>query len=389
MSYGILLKNATNNFIVDDLPFYACQRASISTSDPFYFALTGFNSSNSIALNYSQTGNLIGSTASNFSNVNFDLNENQFYGLCLNVSRPTVVELCQIEAFEVGVGQTVYTDSFTNDAKYIMNLSDPGNVYTKTSSYPLGVQTSDFGLGLNYLWPSASYNLQNFTYVRYSDTNFTKYFLAVPQTQGAVIPNDFKWYELPSTKFFYSIDYSVTLSFVFNGSSIPLANFNGIIPKIGEKILVNNSLNNDDLSGVYDVISITNYVNLAKSDISYNYPGQIFIVRVDIDFSDNLNYNPNTYYVPFEYGYPAICFTKPLMLRLYENIAQNDPSKYIPLYRDNFSFSSLILHLNNQTKFNKQSDTFILGIAVSNWYPDSKLFGVGLNYVIKEGYEAY
>ena len=386
MSYGVLLKNAASNFIVDDLSFYSCQRASISTSDTFYFSLAGFNSSNSIALNYSQTGNLIGSTASNFSNINFDLNENKFYGLCLNVSRPTVIELCQIEAFEVGVGKTVFTDSFTNDAKYIMNLSDPGNVYTKTSSYPIGVQTSNFGLGLNYVWPSASYSLQNFVYVKYSDTNFTKYFLAVPQIQGATIPSNFEWYELPATQFFYDIDYSVTLSSTFNGSSIPLGNFNGIIPKSGEKLLINNSSTNDTLSGIYDVVSITNQINLSKSDISYNYPGQIFIVRVDIDFSNNLNYNPNTYYVPFEYGYPAVCFTKPLMLKLYENFAQNDSSKYVPLYRDNFDFSSLMLPLNNREKFNKQSDTFILGIAVSNWYPDSKLFGVGLNYVIKEGY---
>ena len=92
MSYGVLLKNAASNFIVDDLSFYSCQRASISTSDTFYFSLAGFNSSNSIALNYSQTGNLIGSTASNFSNINFDLNENKFFGLCLNVSRRTVIE---------------------------------------------------------------------------------------------------------------------------------------------------------------------------------------------------------------------------------------------------------------------------------------------------------
>ncbi len=386
MSYGVLLKNASSNYIVDDLSFYSCQRASISTSDTFYFSLAGFNSSSTIALNYSQTGNLIGNTASNFSNINFNLNENKFYGLCLNVSRPTVIELCQIEAFEVGVGQTVFTDSFTNDSKYIMNLSDPGNIYTKTSSYPIGVQTSNFGLGLNYLWPSASYSLQNFTYVKYSDTNFTKYFLAVPQIQGATIPDNFEWYELPTTQFFYEIDYNVTLSSAFNGLSMPLGNFNGIIPKSGEKLLINNSSTNDNLSGVYDIVSITNQINLAKSDISYNYPGQIFIVRVDIDFSNNLNYNPNTYYVPFEYGYPAVCFTKPLMLKLYENFAQSDPSKYTPLYRDNFDFSSLILPLNDREKFNKQSDTFILGIAVSNWYPDSKLFGVGLNYVIKEGY---
>jgi hypothetical protein len=56
------------------------------------------------------------------------------------------------------------------------------------------------------------------------------------------------------------------------------------------------------------------------------------------------------------------------------------------LLKDNFDTSSLCLCLNDQAKYTKQSDTFILGIAVSNWYPDCTLFGLGLNYVIKEGF---
>jgi len=145
MSYGVLLKNANNGFIVDDLLFYGSQRASISTSDPFYFSLTGFNSSNLMFLNYTQSGNLISSNSTNtYSNINFDLNDNQFYGLCLNVSKPTIVELCEIQAFEIGVGNTVSSNNFVNDSKYILNLSNPGNIYVKTSTYPLGLQTSNF-----------------------------------------------------------------------------------------------------------------------------------------------------------------------------------------------------------------------------------------------------
>jgi hypothetical protein len=388
MSYGVLLKNSTNNSLVDDLSFYSCQRASISTSDSLYFSLAGFSSLSSMSVNYSRSGSLIGSdSSSNFSNINFNLNENEFYGLCLNVSKPTVIELCQIEAYEIGAGQTVFTENFGNDSKYIMNLSDPGNVYTKTSEYPLGIQTNNFGLGLNYSWPLASYSLQNFIYVKYEDTNFTKFFLAVPQVQGTTIPYNFRWYELPSTQFFYNVDYSVSTDSAYNGISLSLSVFNGIIPKPGEKMLINNSLFNDYLSGVYQIVSITNQINLSKSNLEYNYPGQIFTAKIDLDFSNSLNYNSNTYYVPFEYGYPSVCFTKPLTLALYSNVAQGDPLKYVPLYRDSVNFSSLLLPINDQTKFNKQSDTFILGVAVSNWYPDCKLFGVGLNYEIKEGFQ--
>lgn len=387
MSYGVLLKNANNGFIIDDLSFYGSQRASISTSDPFYFSLTGFNSSNLMFLSYTQSGNLISSNSTNtYSNINFDLNDNQFYGLCLNVSKPTIVELCEIQAFEIGVGNTVSSNNFVNDSKYILNLSNPGNIYVKTSTYPLGLQTSSFGLGMNYAWPIASYTLQNFLYVKYSDTNFTKLFLAVPQVQGATIPNNFQWYELPSSQFYYYLDYSISLTIAFNGLNLSLSSFNGIIPKPGQTILINNYLNNDSLSGVYKIVSITNQVNLTKSEIEYNFPSQTFVIKIDLDFSNSLNYTSNSYYVPYEYGYPALCFSKDLMLKLYQNFAQNDSSKYIPLYRDNFDFSTLLLPLNEQAKFTKQSDTFILGIAVSNWYPDSTLFGVGLNYQIKEGF---
>jgi len=386
MSYGVLLKNASSGFIADDLTFYGSQRAGISTSDPLYFSLIGFNSCDSMNINYAQFGSLISNTSSStFSNVNFDLNQNQFYGLCLNLSKPTIIKLCDIQAFEIGVGQTVFTNNFVNDSKYILNLTNPGNIYVKTSSYPTGVQTSIFGTALNYTWP-ISINLQNFIYVEYSDTNFTKYFLAVPQVQGAQIPNNFFWYEIPTTKFFYNVDFSIILTTQFNGSSLALNNFNGIIPKVGQSILIDNSLNNDSLSGVYTILSITNQINLGKSEIEYNFPSQTFIVEVDLSFSNSLNYIPGVFYVPFEYGYPALCFSKNLMLKKYENIAQNSPSNYVPLLRDNFDSSSLCLRLNDQAKYTKQSDTFILGIAVSNWYPDSTLFGLGLNYMIKEGF---
>jgi hypothetical protein len=167
---------------------------------------------------------------------------------------------------------------------------------------------------------------------------------------------------------------------------LPLNFFNGILPKIGQTILIDNSLNNDTLSGVYKINSITNQINLIQSEIEYNYPSQVFVISIDLNFSNNLNYISSVYYVPYEYGFPSITFSKALMLKKYENVAQNTPLNYVPLYRDNFDSSNLCLPLNTQARFTKQSDSFILGIAVSNWYPDSTLFGVGLNYEIKEGY---
>ena len=56
------------------------------------------------------------------------------------------------------------------------------------------------------------------------------------------------------------------------------------------------------------------------------------------------------------------------------------------MYQDQYSNSSMVLNLNTKSSLVKQSDGFVLGIAVSNWFNDSLLFGVGLNYVIKEGF---
>ena len=396
MSYGVILKNA-NNVIQDNvLNFYPTQRGGISTSDPYYFSLVGFNSASSITLSFSQSGSIISADpTSSYTNINFDLNDNNFYATVLNTTKPTVVQLCEIDSYEVGVGITAYKtgistirvpNPFPNNTKYIRNISDPNFIYNKTSAYPIGVVTSNFSNALNYTWPTVSPDLQNFVYTKFATNNITKYFLAVPQIQGATIPNNFLWYELPSTQFYFDVNYYITnLTASFNGTSLPLSSFKNIIPTPGQKILINNFNFSDTLSGLYTVDEITNNVNLVKSDLSFNYPGQIFSALINLDSSTNLNYVPVCYFVPYEYGYPAECFTKGLKLTQFTNPGQNSPSSYVPLYKDNYSSSIMSLNLNPVGKMFKESDRFVLGIAVSNWMPDSKLFGIDLNYEIFEG----
>lgn len=387
MSYGILLKNANTNssYQDDNLIFYSTQREGISTSDPMYFTTVNFTAK-TIGVSFEKYGNLISNSSSNnFSFSNFDLNEYNFKGLSANLSKPTIVELCKIKSYELGAGQTIYADTFIAGDKYIKNFNDPGNIYTKTSTFPTGLTTSYFGTSLNYTLPSSG--VQNFVYVSFEDNTHSKYFLAVPQSIGATIPNNFRWYELPNNVFFNDIDYYFTINASgFNGTNISINSFNGIIPSKGKTILINNVNYDDTYSGVYVIQTITNNVILSRGNIVNNFPGQTFNIKINLDNSNALTYNTAVYYVPFEYGYTSDSFTKALKLTKFTNPIQNDPTKYTPLFKDNYDNSSLILQLNTISDSSKKSDAFILGIGVSNWFPDSILYNVNVSYQIKEGY---
>ena len=386
MAYGVLIKNAnTKNALHDDnITFYPTQRSGISTSDPYFFSTINFTTK-TMQINFAEYGNLISSSAgANFSYMNFDLNSYNFNGSILNLSKPSIVEICKITSYESGIGQTVYSENFNIGTKFIKNFTDPGNIYIKTES-PLGFQTSYFGNILNYAEKTS--DLQNFLYVKYESINHNKYFITIPGFSGATIPNNFSWYELPDNNFYNDVNYYVTLNkSAFIGKSLDLSYFNGIIPSRGESILINNSLFDDTLSGLYVISAVNNNVMLSKGPLSYNYPGQTFINKIDLDLSNSFNYNSSVYYVPFGFGYSAEVFTKNLQLVKFINNYQNSTSQYIPLYRDSYSYSSMMLSLKTINDATKQSDSFILGIAVSNWFPDSLLFGVGINYEIKEGY---
>lgn len=394
MSYGVLLKRNISNFVVDEnsVIFYPTQRAGVSTSDAYYFSTMNFTT-DKMSVYFSQYGNIISSSStSTFSRINFDLNNNNFNGSALNISKPTWVKICNIESYETGIAQSAFSSNFVNGAKYIQNLSQPGYIFEKTIDYPLGVQSSYFSTAMNYLRKSvsyggSSYDFQNFAYVTYVNAEVLKSFLIVPTVLNATIPNNFTWYELPTNQFIYNIDFYVTQSSSgFDGTSLPLSTFKSIIITPGQTILINNFGFNDNLSGVYTIQKLTNKVYLTKSDIVYNFPGQTFSIKTDLDLSTNLINSSSCYYVPYDYGCPAETFSKPLMLSKYINIAETNTSTYVPLFKDSLDTSMLQLNLNEKGKLTKQSDSFILGIAVSSWFPDSTLFGVGLNYEIKEGF---
>jgi hypothetical protein len=390
MSYGVLLKNNnTNQSILDDnILFYPTARAGVSTSDPYYFETFNFTA-NSMTVNFSQFANLISLTnASNYSNINFDLNKQGFFCAGYNLSSPTLIEICAIDGYETGIGQTVFASSADVGSKILHNLSDPNNIYTITNS-SFGVQTSYFGNSLNFARSGVVSDVQNFLYAKYEHDNIIKYFLAIPRLVGAKVntPSNFYWSEIPGETFNFNIEYYLTiLTSGFDGSSIVLSSLKGILPKKGASILVNNISFNDILSGVYTIYNITDKVYLTKNTVAFNFPGQTFNIKTDLDLSGTTTNFSSCYFVSYDYGYPAESFTKNLRLVKFSNLAQGYSTTYPAMYQDQYSSSSLVLNLNTKSSLVKQSDGFVLGVAVSNWFNDSLLFGVGLNYVIKEGF---
>ncbi len=362
MSYGILLKNANTNQTEteDSISFSAVQRGNISTSAVYYFSTFGFNAKE-INLNVPETGSLLGDNGDNFSFIDFNLNQYDFYGVAANTTRPTVIEICKIHSYEIGVGQTVFSDDFTTNKKYIKNFNAPSNIFSKQADYPAGIQTSYFQNALNYINPASG--VENFLYVTFDGQN-PRYFLATP---GVV------WKEIPNIDFYQNTDYFLTInSTAFDGSKLELNSFSGVIPKRGNTILIKNNLNTE-LSGVYSIENITDYVYLSRGNLKFNFPGQSFESKVDLDKSNSLNYNSIINYIPFSYGYAAECFTKPLPLVEYTSSSKGTSGQYPPLFRDAYDFSALRLKLSSPSSINQVSDSFQLGVFVSTWCPDSKL----------------
>lgn len=378
MSYGIVLKNSTtsSSYIDDVVQFYPTQRGGIATSDPHYFNLNFFTAQ-TMAVSFDEYGNLITQNpSSTFSNINFDLNQQNFYGVANNLSKPTIIKICDINGYETAVNQFIFSNNYFLNNKIIRNYSEPNHIYNLTNLSPIGFSTSYFSNLLNSTYLQNS----NFGYVSYSDTynNINKYFLAAP------VGSNISWYELPVLQFYYTIDYYLTnYSSSFNGISVPLSIFNGIIPTKGQLILINNKLN-DTISGVYSITEIQSYVLLTQGSLYYNYPSQVFICNTNLDTSSSTINNGVCYYVPYSYGAPGKPFTKNLQLTQF--IANNNPSSFMPMYKDLYTQTDFILYLNPKGQLTKQSDIFQLGVAVSNWFENSYLFGVTINYQIKEGF---
>lgn len=369
MAYGIYLysTNTNKSYFDDPLVFYPTTRSGISSSDLYRFLTFNFNSQK-MKVGFNEFGNLISSVSNNnFSYINFDLNVDGFYGVANNMSKPAVVELCEICGYETGVGKTVLSGSGLIGQKTIQNFSNPTSIYSIGTS---GFNVSYFSNALSYV------SNENFGYVHYNDNlnNISKYFLASPSSV---------WYELPDQTFYYSSDFYLQISsgINFSGASLALNLFNQIIPTVGQQIVINNVNNNDKLSGLYTIIKITNQVYLSPALISYNFPGQIFSININLNTSTLNSLLSDCFYIPYEYGTPSKTFSKNLQLKQYLKLI-NTTSAYFPLFKDAHSNSSLILCLTKQGQLTKQSDVFQLGIAVSNWFPDSLLFGVNLNYSI-------
>lgn len=386
MSYGVSLKNVnTGQFYFDQgITFNQSSRSGISTSELLLFQTIGFTAE-TISVNFSQFGNLIGTDATvNYSNINFDLNDMNFYGVAANMSKPTLVEICSIDGYEIldayGVAQTIFSNSVSIGQKMIKNYHDPNNIYEITSVDPLSLESSGFNRILTTTYMQPPSQPESFCYVHFNDSNITKFFQAVPNGSNIT------WREVPGEKFYYEVDYYVTkTSSTFNGISLELSEFKQIIPSLNQTVLINNYLFDDTKSGLYQITKVQDKVYLSPGYIYYNHPGQTFFSKINLDVSSSLTQEACTHYVPYGYGTANVPYSKSLSLTAYTS-GISSSLHYMPIMKDVFSESKMILALNKDYQFTKTSDQFKLGIALSNWCDDSVLFGIGLNYQIKEGY---
>lgn len=367
MSYGVLLKNAaTNKTAQNSLIFYNTQRGGISTSDEYKLSLINFTT-NRASIYYDQFATLISPTQ---DTVSFDTNTLGFYGVFLNTETTSVIKICNIESYETGIGQTVYSENYdVSTSKIIKNFSSPNYIYN-------GIGTDYFSGVLNYLTNTSTD--ENFAYLKFEDSNEIKIFSPLVNS-GAV-----SWIEIPDETFYFNIDYYIDMrSESFNGSYIEYSLFRNITPKNGETILVNSA--DDQLSGVYTVKNITNRVNLTKGPLNFNYPGQTFNINIDLRSSTITEYYKTCFYVSSNYGFAAEVFTKNLNLKEWNGDLIDAPNQYVPLYIDSYNRSNGIINLHPLGRLTQESDSFKLGVGVSNWFPDSTLIGLSFNCEIKEG----
>jgi hypothetical protein len=217
---------------------------------------------------------------------------------------------------------------------------------------------------------------ENFVYVKDDGVVFL----------ATYVNNTFNWINLPGEKFYYTVDYYLTCTDAsFTGGYLSYMQFKKIVPSVGQLVLVNCASFNDLLSGVYSIVGLNNNIVLQRYNLYTNYPGQIFTASTNIDTYTGITKNSVCYYVPFEYGNTAPIFSKPLQLKQY--LGLNTSINNFPLlFQDSVDTSILRLPLNQQSSsLNKISDSFGIGIFVSNWVPDNTLIFGGIDYQIIEG----
>jgi hypothetical protein len=385
MSYGINLKNVSLNFdnTSDELVFYTAPRGGFSTSDNYCFTTIGFTTSE-MAIFCNQfadikaNGNVSLSNATQTTSI--DLNKNNGFYCAKNFTQPTVVKLCDVVAYETGLGATVYKSlSPTVGQKVLLNYSNPNKIFSvSTTINPYDNLIEHFS---SRVLTNQFITDENFVYVKYSSTQ-NLFFLATS------LSGNIGWQQIPSDKFYIKVDYYISQTDGdFTGTQINYFQFNRIVPQNGQTILINCSTLDDKLSGIYKIVSLSSVILIQQDrTITQNFPGQSFYAATNLDNSNNITKNNVAYYVPFSYGEPANCFTKNLQLKKFQNL-NTGFSSFIPLPQDNIDRAKFKLSLTpTGAILTQNSDSFKLGVFVSNWCPDNGIICSEFSYEILENY---
>lgn len=384
MAYGFQLKKTTDNTVLNDnLTFYAAARGGISTSDAYYFETINFNG-NLIYLSMDNLADYLPSSNSYSANTNFDLINQNFIPKVRNLSKPTIVKICDIDSYETSSTNKVFISSGLKLGSQILsNYSSPSTLQTVAALNTIQYATSR----LNTIVNSSYIQQDNFAYVKYSDPskNFYKYFLLSFSSGSA------DWIEIPDDSFYNYVDFYITISTPFQGTSLNIALFQNITIAKNQTILIN-CQTNDLLSGLYTIDNITSTVFLKKGNLFFNYIGQTFFCSTNIDLSSSANSVSCCYYVPYTYGNTSEVFSKSLKLTKFNNAITN-ASNYLPLVCDaidsnnNFiSSSTFLIPTNNTINLTKISDQFIIAMNVGPYLNDGTFFNGSFNIQIDEGF---
>jgi hypothetical protein len=236
MAYGFQLKKTSDNTVYDqNISFYTSPRGGISTSDSYYFETLHFNTS-LMYLSFDNLANYLPSLNIYQASTNLDITGQNLFPVVRNLSKPTVVKICDVAGFEISAGNKIFSSLGLNiGSQILLNYSSPQYLQTITQISPLTLSSSS---KMNQIINSNYIQKDNFAYVRFVDNNFYKYFLLV------YINSVWSWYEIPDDKFYNSVDFYLNNSDqTFDGTKINYASFNNIPVNAGQQILINNPIN--------------------------------------------------------------------------------------------------------------------------------------------------
>jgi len=381
MAYGLQLR-VDKNMAGGDLIFSTSARNGISTSPAYHFEAINF-SSNIIRLSFDNLANHLPSSNLYPACMNFDLLDQNFTPRARNISKPTIVKICDVASYETSADTKIFSSSELEIGTQILaNYSSPADIKVVSNTAPIGYSTSK----LNGIVNSDYIQKDNFAYVRYCDVknNFYKYFL-LSFFSGSPV-----WHEIPNDSFYNYVDFYLTLNDPFQGDSLDIGVFQNITISRNQTILIN-CKSNDLLSGLYSIDNITSTVFLKKGGLFSNHIGQTFFCNTDIDVSSSYNQESSCYYVPYEYGATAAAFSKNLKLAKFIN-SITEPANYMPIVCDAkdsnnkfISASEFLIPTNAEVNLTRFSDKFVFGINVGEYLRDGTVFDGNINIQIDEG----